>query len=235
MSTGQERELDTKLPYFWFIRWCPDGQSILATDFEKDLPQVVYKIDVETGKHSTLVRSEKERIVRAELTPDEKNIFYESQYRSDGSAPRVMRLTVRNLETGGEKEILRATYPPFLQLRRWNLSPDGKRVAARILDEKGSILKIISTTDGECRDLLRKDDPRIDDIAWTPDGKNVLFTLGNDLWRISADGGEPRKLQTWKERSLGLRVHPDGQTIAYFTGESKYEVWVMENFLPAGE
>jgi len=76
--------------------------------------------------------------------------------------------------------------------------------------------------------------------AWAPDGWDLLFTLVKvshqeltKLWRISAEGGEPRKLWEWNKRISALRVHPDGQHIAFGSGTNKSEVWVMENFLPA--
>jgi Tol biopolymer transport system component len=76
-------------------------------------------------------------------------------------------------------------------------------------------------------------------VRWTPDGRYLLFVdridKQSELWRIPADGGEPQKLgqlvggsQVWN-----LRVHPDGQRIAFTVSSNKGEVWVMENFLPA--
>ncbi len=72
-------------------------------------------------------------------------------------------------------------------------------------------------------------------MAWTLDSQNVLLTRGKALWRIPAEGGEPRKLWTWKKRHLsfeGIRVHPDGQNVALEVSEPRNEFWVMENFLP---
>ena len=30
----------------------------------------------------------------------------------------------------------------------------------------------------------------------------------------------------------GMRLHPDGRQIAYYTGRGRSDLWVMENFLP---
>lgn len=74
-------------------------------------------------------------------------------------------------------------------------------------------------------------------VAWTPDSKDVLFWKwfrgGKELelWRISAEGGEPRKLWVSKKGFGWLRVHPDGQHIAFSQHDLIYELWVMENFL----
>jgi hypothetical protein len=61
------------------------------------------------------------------------------------------------------------------------------------------------------------------------------FKRGVELWRISAAGGEPQKLDIELPRMDHLRIHPDGRRIAFsarsFEAEQR-EVWVLENFLP---
>jgi len=75
-------------------------------------------------------------------------------------------------------------------------------------------------------------------IAWMPDSKHVLFGKwllegkGGELWRISAKGGQPRKVWAWKKGFGRLRVHPDGQRIAFRTRSVITEMWGKENFLP---
>jgi Tol biopolymer transport system component len=54
-----------------------------------------------------------------------------------------------------------------------------------------------------------------------------------ELWSISVQGGEPRKLELTAENMRDLSVHPDGRHIAFTAGRDRSEVWVMENFLPA--
>ncbi len=56
-----------------------------------------------------------------------------------------------------------------------------------------------------------------------------------ELWRISAEGGEPQKLELAMENLRDLRFHPDGRRIAFSGGKFSGEVWVMENFLPKAE
>jgi len=81
-------------------------------------------------------------------------------------------------------------------------------------------------------------------LAWMPDGKTILYGKAEDgdqgkveLWRISADGGEPQKAGLTMPRLLAPRVSPDGKHIAFMASEqpAKSEVWVMENFLESGK
>ena len=53
-----------------------------------------------------------------------------------------------------------------------------------------------------------------------------------ELWRVSAEGGEPRKLDLTAEAIRDLCVHPDGRHIAYTAGKDRLEVWALDNFLP---
>jgi Tol biopolymer transport system component len=77
--------------------------------------------------------------------------------------------------------------------------------------------------------------------AWTPAGRSVLFSrrLGDDgktgLFRVSAEGGEPAKLDLEMDSFYYLGVHPDGTRIIFQSGTSSAEVWVLENFLPTLE
>ena len=101
-------------------------------------------------------------------------------------------------------------------------------------------LKIMPAAGGGPRELLRVGIRFGGGLTWTPDGREILFAKSPksvekptvELWRISADGGEPRRLELAAEGLRGLRFHPDGQRIVFSAGQPKAEVWVMENFLP---
>ena len=82
-------------------------------------------------------------------------------------------------------------------------------------------------------------------MDWTPNGKELLFAESKfqrgykfNFWRISAEGGEPQELGLAMDRVYFLRMHPDGQHIAFRAGQKIKEIYAMDNFLPeskAGE
>jgi len=101
---------------------------------------------------------------------------------------------------------------------------------------------------GEPRELLRVSEPQwINNTAmpWTPDGRAVLVRkmlveggAQSELWLVPIADAPPRKLDFDANRvppyAQGkIRLHPDGRQLAYDSGQSKQEVWVLENFLPA--
>jgi tricorn protease-like protein len=65
---------------------------------------------------------------------------------------------------------------------------------------------------------------------------DILQEQTTELWRISAEGGEPQKLGLAMKGLRNLRFHPDGRRIAFSAGTPfSAEVWVLENFLPKAE
>jgi len=235
VTSGKERVLDPNLPYFNWLRWCPDGQSLLATSF-KEVPRLLYKVDAQTGQRRVLLRSETGEICGAELSLDGKNLVY---LQHPGGTSLMVKLMVKDLQNDREREILRTEVPKGQPC--WTLAPVGQRLAIGLHKRGGDVLKTISIETGQTTELFRSQaNGRIETVAWTPDGQNLLFWVGRaneetGLWRISAEGGQPQNLRTPEEGKISrhLSVHPDGQRIAFGKGELINEVWVMENFLPA--
>jgi Tol biopolymer transport system component len=239
LATGEEREIDTELPQFLFSHWSADGRSILGTS-SREPPYLICKIDVQTGERTDLVRSTTGRLGKCELFPDGKTLLY----ARDDPNSKTRRFVVRNLTTGREEYLIRAKRPVRLRVRGFALSPDKQRLV--YITSVGSsfryqALNIVPAAGGEPRELLQFDESEnmwLMSIAWTPDSQVVLFVKwlmgdkGGELWRISAQGGEPRKVWAWKKPFRGLCVHPDGQRIAFHTRTAMNETWVMENFLP---
>jgi Tol biopolymer transport system component len=107
---------------------------------------------------------------------------------------------------------------------------EGDKIAIRAIDGTGP------------RELAQIEN--ITTMAWTGDGKNLFYGKLQDgskdvvdLWVIPAAGGEPKKTGLSMSRLMHLRVSPDGRQIAFTASEQpgKSELWVMENFLPAGK
>ena len=228
LATGQERELKTDLPYFDWLRWCPDSRYLLITNFNTQ--SVVHMIDIQTGEYTSLVKSDRQKIRQAELSADGKTLVYRIRGRGTENW-----LIIRDLETGREKELLRtegaAMLSPFI--RSWALSEDGKHIAYSIREEANSpfVLKIMSIADRQIRTIVGND--IVMEVAWINDDRDLLFVKNlSELCRVSVEGGVPQKLWKWKEMIVGPRLHPDGQRLAFHSGGYASEMWVMENFLP---
>jgi len=169
------------------------------------------------------------------LSADGKAVFYVSR------ATAGWRILRRDLTTNEEKELFRATVArpgvtvgAILGLA---LSPDGKQLAFQDLD--AGMLKVLPVAGGQPRELVKFKGKAT--IAWSPDGSHLLYAnwlmtiRPGGLWRISAGGGKPQRLDLEMRYVNHVRFHPDGRQITFTAtarAQRKSEVWAIENFLP---
>ncbi len=240
LQTGAQREFtpDMKIKLSRALprrrlRWSPDGSTLLAFgQSRKGGEGGLYRIDVETEAVSFEGPAK-----YAEWSPDGKGFFYR------GSGPEKNSLFYRSLETGRTREIHRVRPPDHLGA--FIVSPDGRQIVIHEGGENGPVLKVIPAEGGEPRELYRG--PHSENaLAWTPDGRHILFgspDLATDpdagtmeLWRIPVSGGSPERVGLAKEgRFHDLRISPDGRRLAFTAEEPSKEVWVLEKFLPKTE
>ena len=233
LETGEDREVIAKDPMSLqhrrpYLHWSPDGRSILSV---KDL-QI---IDIQTGDVTSVVQFDpvdRISIHGAVWSPDGKMIFYTCLVAS-GQWP--WSIMAHDLETGKEKELCQGDIRPGL-----TISPDGRQLA--FAGDRS--LQVMPAAGGEPRVFHRLQDTEkfisgtVDSgLAWTADGRYVLFVICSldqpnltELWRVSAEGGEPQKLLEMDVLN-NISVHPDGRRIAFTSGWKAMEVWAMENFL----
>ena len=154
---------------------------------------------------------------------------------------------VRDIETGEDKELY-STATRFAFASRLALSPDGRQLAFVFNEDDGNgskSLKVMPAAGGEARDVLRGlHMPHCEaPIAWTPDGASLIFIkqIGptsdskTELWSVSIEGGEARKLGLAVAGMIHICLHPDGRHIAFTSVQHRDEVWVLENFIPSAK
>ena len=98
---------------------------------------------------------------------------------------------------------------------------------------------------GEPRELFRGS-AQYYRLRWTKDSRYIIAqaaklgesdahdTASSEIWRVPAQGGTPLKLDLSVPMLDFFALHPDNRRFAFsVTEESKSELWVLENFLPA--
>ncbi len=246
LETGEERLLKPGLRSVGFgLRWAPDGRSIFVNGADNAAREGLFRIDAQTGEAALIVERRLVGVPGLEISPDGSKIFYAAVVES--GTPYDVRHFARDLQSGQEQELTRPIDTPLVPLA---LSPDGAQLAfVGPGDKAGSAgICVMPSSGGPPRRLVDMGTPawasRV--VAWSPDGRYLVYAvvltkprgtnLGQtrwELWRVPAQGGEPRRLGLTADGLLRhFRIHPDGQRVAYYAARPLKEVWVMENFLP---
>jgi Tol biopolymer transport system component len=252
LMTGQETRVATSLtspnPYMG-VRWSPDGSSVLLLGNGSVSESGIHRVDIPGGETRLLVSFPPQKVcLQAAWSGDGKSIFYFL-----GNNPS--RLLRRDLASGTDVELASMSAP--VGRPRLAVSPDGQRVAFTSMEMVSDppTLMIIPAAGGPAREVFKLGDRGgAQWLVWSPDGKEIWLKLYRsapdgkgqpsvEFLGVSPDGGAVRTLEmgaTQGDKSapwhvwnaMDLRIHPDGRQVAYWTGQSKLELWALENFLP---
>ncbi len=213
-------------------RWTPDGSALAIRASDRRGRQGIFRVDIETGKETPLVLSGPgEHLSYHSWSRDGEAILFRRTHQGS----EFEQIIMRNVKSGKEEELHRTPDRHFIS--GLAVSPDGRELAFIQGTIGEQALNVMSLAEGSSREIARPED-RIfrNSLAWTPDGSRLLFGTWENysrshIWVVSADGGEPRKLDLELYRIEGLSVHPDGERVAFTSGVYDEEIWVMENFL----
>jgi Tol biopolymer transport system component/predicted Ser/Thr protein kinase len=112
-----------------------------------------------------------------------------------------------------------------------HFSPDGTLLAfERVPTTSVSDVYIVAATGGEPT-RLTFDDRSLDGIAWTSDGRSIVFASGRSgptrLWRVSKDGGPPTLILEAPPGSYSPTVDPVGGRLAFNVQQIDTNVWQL--------
>jgi len=241
MKSGQERELFPKLEWFRYMRWSPDGRSLMARGSD-GTQAVEFVIDAVTGAVSAVLIDVFSPIV--EWSPDGRSIYYALHDEKELTSA----IMVRSLETKQEKKIADTNQKGRI-IGDFSVSPDGRSIAARIADisQKSAFLALFPAEGGEVRilsELGQQGSSLVGGLAWSPDSRKIIFVKQlpkeqpspgrYELWLFSTESGDQRKLGELENMTSWLSLHPDGRSLVFTASVQRSAIWVMENFLPAG-
>lgn len=194
--------------------WSPDGRSIAFVSSRGGNGPQIHLIPVDGGEARPLTAVEG-GATGPVWSRDGRRILFASSVMPAGDATAAR---LKEIADGGSE----AKVYDDLQYRHWDEWEDGLRSHVFVLD--------VAT--GQSRDVTPGpyDTPPValggfSDYDISPDGDEVAFVrntdvpamvgTGNDVWLVSATGGEPRLLTTSDANDVAPQYSPDGRYIAY--------------------
>ncbi len=241
IETREERTLRPRIAKLDPVdgpHWSPDGKSLLVIGMQNTPDAGVYTVDATTGTTVPVVKTPPGQwVLFAAWARDGGSIFY--------TISQPTRIVRRDLASGAEKEIVRITTSPA-GVPRLSVSPDG-RTLAYIAREPGNrmirTINLVSTDGGPSRDIYRTgENEGMGGLAWTPDGRHIVFRKmvhppdssnrlpPSEFWRVTADGSRAERMEMKVQSGRGpFSLSPDGRRLAIAVGESKIELWALEN------
>jgi Tol biopolymer transport system component/DNA-binding winged helix-turn-helix (wHTH) protein len=207
--------------------WSPDGRYIAFSRILKD----------ETGIYIIPALGGSERRVhtlwhkqdfdeawfrgRLSWSPDGKLLAFSDRAPRD-EAPSIFLLPLDSLE-------VRRLTSPLHSRGDWcpEFSPDGQTLTFTRVWQGGDSTYTVPVTGGE-EHRLSSDAKYQWGLAWTPDGRDIVFSNGgwpvNEgwLWKISLRGGEPERLQFGQD---GIEPMIRGNRLVYVRQTANLNIW----------
>ena len=210
--------------------WAPDARSVAFVRHEST-GYGIYTVPALGGTLKRLYSEDsvfKEHIgmsPRFSLSPDGRYLAVSAL----STPERRPSITLVSLQRSSK---LPLTFPPLKSSDCCPaFSPDGRSIAFRRSSGPGLVddLYIVSAGGGEPKQLTSDKRPIGTQLAWTPDGREIIFSSARSgltsLWRIPSVGGTPKRVEGAGIRSSAPAIPPLGNRLAYANEVLKVSLW----------
>jgi Tol biopolymer transport system component len=235
------------------LGWSPDGARIYFRRISDDKPPriLTFEKNLATGVEREIFRAEDPQAI-TRVSEDGRRLYFRRGFPRDGKPPYAEYAFIeRDLQTGSERELLHANFTGSVQP-----SPDGQFVAFATNDAGSTAIRLAPTAGGQPRELMRAErvpnpaggsapsTAALDVFSWAPDSRSILVKKRTatdqsaETWWVPVDGRQPTRMYDGSDGDMTyIRIHPDGRRVAFAARKPRefkpYEVWTLENFLPA--
>jgi Tol biopolymer transport system component len=239
LEGGAERTYATNLMLSWAPMWLPDGKGLLISGRRgaAGIGQAFYRLDLDSGQIARLLENtvnwQQPGAARGqrELSRDGKTVYISV---NNWGPPTALApgggVAAVNISSGETRRV----YESEGEVRAVSLSPDNRRLAVTIREKgkSGGKVAVVDINGGMARTLFEATNVAdVAGIAWSSDGRNVLFVRDSQLWRMPATGGEPSATGLHARQLREIQSGPGG-AITYTAGSPKQaELWELENLL----
>jgi len=215
----------------WSPTWSPDGRHVAYAAEADDRHFVSIVPSIGGRARRVLSFQNHRRIESLAWSPDttRREIVLSVQQRPHQAyglhlfrvdADSMVTLTSPEMWKGGDQQPA--------------VSPDGSRIAfVRTVDHGVGDIFVVSR-DGGTPEQVTTDSTRIRGLTWSSDGSEILFSARRDkvsgLWRMDADGGDPRLLRASSEGTnfSDPTVSRAGGPPLFAQQSTQLDIWKLE-------
>jgi serine/threonine protein kinase len=215
------------------VAWSADGNSV-AFIREGREEMSIYRKSIISGKEL--------KLYTFHCGIDMEDARPEIDWSADGrwivfsdvdSSERKLCLFQLNVKTF-EKEQLTFPGPGHIGDMTAKYSPDGKAIAfERLVSYNVGDLHVLELENRQIRQISF-DRKNIEGLDWTPDSRQIVFSSNRDgflkLYRISANGGQPKQLKNSGKNVTALSLSTSGSRLAY--SERRFDLDVYRVDIP---
>jgi Tol biopolymer transport system component/DNA-binding winged helix-turn-helix (wHTH) protein len=158
-------------------------------------------------------------------SPDSRQLVFVSRKGQD------CRVEVLSLETFDRRVLTSAIAPAYDAAPAF--SPDGQSIA--FVHNRHYFLGdlyVMSAHGGSATRLTNHDATIRGQLAWTPDGRFVVFSSDRDgsesLWRVPAAGGPAERLVVGGESAIDPAIDSTGRRLAYVRFEGDSQIYALD-------
>jgi Tol biopolymer transport system component len=218
----------------------PDGKKILFHGFKKGVNGMhIWTASTEGGEATQLGGPFNDDFIEdafPQWSPDSRTVcFYRHEKTPDGNGVRSSICLVP--AEGGDVRVLIADQDSLIKEispRSMCWSPDGKSIVYYC--NKDGKIRTVPVDDGEPQVLAQlQKDIQARWLNFSPGGKEIIYKVGDKIWKITLNGEEPVEIKTGLDLQVAgpLSWSPDGEKIAFTMHKGgDIDLWMMENFMP---
>jgi dipeptidyl aminopeptidase/acylaminoacyl peptidase len=201
-------------------RWAPDGRSIYFLSSRSGSSQA-WRIPADGGEAEQVTRLPLD-VSSLVVSPDGRHLAFSMEVFPDA---KTIEDTTRRMDEQGKRKASGRVYDRLF-IRHWDTWKDGRRAHLFVMPAEGGAP--VDVTAGMDADVPPKPFGGPEEIAFTPDGKSIVFSARDagreeawstnlDLFIAPIDGSaRPRRLTAENKALDGQPVFsPDGRTLAY--------------------